>query len=383
MNYGMDSDEILKFHNLLPSKTLNSNRNIKQEFINSEGYILYVSIKTLKQFMFKNKIYNVNMFHTANPNTLGNIRLFISKHQLQISLLSSRYEGSDKKMLFKCLVDGYEWETIWDVIKRFGGCPKCGGLMSPSFEEKKSEIESIKLNIEVLEDCGDNYMLKCRCKIDNNIFSASYHNLKNRNIGGCPVCGHKSRLEKITRTIDEFVHSANIIHNSKYDYSTSIYVDSKTKVSIICPFHGTFQQRPYAHLIGQGCPECMDRRHFNVSVADLNKDDFESIKSKLYIVQCVNGQEKFYKIGLTTRTIKKRFNSKTTMPYDYIIIKEIDCNLYEAIYLEYKLHRLFRQYKYRPKVSFGGETECFSQLDFEKVNNILCNFKNMEELYVR
>lgn len=27
-------------------------------------------------------------------------------------------------------------------------------------------------------------------------------------------------------------------------------------VTIICPIHGEFQQKPYKHLQGQGCPIC-------------------------------------------------------------------------------------------------------------------------------
>ena len=42
-----------------------------------------------------------------------------------------------------------------------------------------------------------------------------------------------------------------------YDYSESIYVNSKTKVIIICKLHGKFKQLSANHIIaGQGCPKC-------------------------------------------------------------------------------------------------------------------------------
>lgn len=57
-------------------------------------------------------------------------------------------------------------------------------------------------------------------------------------------------------TIEEFIDKANCVHNNKYDYSESNYINIKTKIRIICPKHGLFFQRPEDHLNGQGCPEC-------------------------------------------------------------------------------------------------------------------------------
>jgi len=45
-------------------------------------------------------------------------------------------------------------------------------------------------------------------------------------------------------------------HNSKYDYSKVIYVNTETKVCIICPIHGEFMQRPMNHLKNDGCSKC-------------------------------------------------------------------------------------------------------------------------------
>ena len=42
------------------------------------------------------------------------------------------------------------------------------------------------------------------------------------------------------KTTEEFVNEANKIHNGKYDYSKVNYIDSNTKVCIICPIHGEF-----------------------------------------------------------------------------------------------------------------------------------------------
>lgn len=53
-----------------------------------------------------------------------------------------------------------------------------------------------------------------------------------------------------------FIKKSIDIHGDKYDYSLSVYESPKTKVKIICPHHGIFEQMPYSHMNGNGCPHC-------------------------------------------------------------------------------------------------------------------------------
>lgn len=57
-------------------------------------------------------------------------------------------------------------------------------------------------------------------------------------------------------TTDIFIKRAKEIHGERYDYSLVDYVNAKTKIKIICPAHGIFEQIPYNHLSGKGCMEC-------------------------------------------------------------------------------------------------------------------------------
>ena len=41
-----------------------------------------------------------------------------------------------------------------------------------------------------------------------------------------------------------------------YDYTLVKYKNNHEKVTIICPKHGAFHQRPNNHLNGAGCPKC-------------------------------------------------------------------------------------------------------------------------------
>jgi hypothetical protein len=60
--------------------------------------------------------------------------------------------------------------------------------------------------------------------------------------------------ERLTKEI--FIERAKAVHGDKYDYSKVNYVNSRTKVEIVCPVHGSFFQRPKTHLDGKGCKKC-------------------------------------------------------------------------------------------------------------------------------
>lgn len=60
--------------------------------------------------------------------------------------------------------------------------------------------------------------------------------------------------KKITK--EQFIERAKKIHGDKYDYSKVEYINSYTKVCIICLEHGEFWQVPKDHLLGKGCRIC-------------------------------------------------------------------------------------------------------------------------------
>jgi len=67
----------------------------------------------------------------------------------------------------------------------------------------------------------------------------------------CPKCAGKYK------TSEEFIKEAKIKHEDKYDYSKVKYINSNTKIIIICNKHGDFEQLPTSHLSqGCGCPKC-------------------------------------------------------------------------------------------------------------------------------
>ena len=73
---------------------------------------------------------------------------------------------------------------------------------------------------------------------------------------GCPQCGETIRRNKLSLGGETFIARALEAHKGFYDYSRVKYVNAHAKVEIVCPFHGSFFQRPFHHLQNKGCSKC-------------------------------------------------------------------------------------------------------------------------------
>lgn len=73
---------------------------------------------------------------------------------------------------------------------------------------------------------------------------------------GCPFCKREKLRSDRRISLEEFIIRAKGIFNNKYDYSLVEIKNVMTKVKIICPTHGVFEQIPLSHLKGHGCPKC-------------------------------------------------------------------------------------------------------------------------------
>jgi hypothetical protein len=77
------------------------------------------------------------------------------------------------------------------------------------------------------------------------------------------LTGHKcSKCSIINKSLTQhqFINKSIAIHGKKYDYSESIYVNTKTKIKIKCYKHGIFEQEAGEHLRGSGCGICKESK---------------------------------------------------------------------------------------------------------------------------
>jgi hypothetical protein len=105
-----------------------------------------------------------------------------------------------------------------------------------------------------------------------------------------------------TLTTEQWIQNAIKIHGSRFDYSKTIYINSKTKVTIICKEHGEFQQSPGNHTIGFGCKKCTGnhtptREEFieyankvHNNKYDYSKSVYKNTRSKMIINCPIHGE---------------------------------------------------------------------------------------------
>jgi hypothetical protein len=91
--------------------------------------------------------------------------------------------------------------------------------------------------------------LEIECPLHGVFFQSPNTHLKTR---GCFKC----RAKKPKKTHEKFLKEAREIHGDYYEYIEE-YTGVFNEISISCPVHGVFKQRPHNH-VGQkhGCPRC-------------------------------------------------------------------------------------------------------------------------------
>lgn len=171
------------------------------------------------------------------------------------------YTGTKDKVTITCPIHGDFQIIPGDHINLHRGCQKCGNSRK-GLTTKKSNEDFINEAIlkhgttysyENTHYVNSNTKVTITCPKHGDFATDPYHYLHG---GMCPKCAHEKQSVEQTLTKPEFILRARSVHGDKYDYSKVKYVDGKTPVTIICPIHGEFQQKPYYHLAGNGCQSC-------------------------------------------------------------------------------------------------------------------------------
>ena len=203
---------------------------------------------------------------------------------------------------------------------------------------------------------------------------------------GCPTC--KVDLIKTTnrqRVINDlptraakFIKTSTIVHKNKYDYAKVEYKDAFTKVTIICPLHGEFEQTPSNHTQHCGCPVCgVDSLTGGYSAELFEKHpEIKKQQSILYLVKMNNTRNTdpvFLKIGITTQPVNYRLSRCKKEGIHFEIIHEFTLPLFDAFLLEQDILKRFRNDKFFSNDKFDGYTECFKLSALENILLFLGN----------
>jgi uncharacterized C2H2 Zn-finger protein len=127
-------------------------------------------------------------------------------------------------------------------------------LTKEQFINKAVEVHGDKYIYSLVNYVNTTVKVKIICK-EHGIFEQS-PNAHITQEQGCPPCSLKSRSLQRTLTQEQFINTANKVHQFKYTYDKAIYINSFTKIIITCSKHGDFNQLASSHLQGMGCKDC-------------------------------------------------------------------------------------------------------------------------------
>lgn len=122
-------------------------------------------------------------------------------------------------------------------------------LTKDEYIRRCQETHGDKYDYSLVEYYGMNKKIKIICK-KHGLFEQNARNHVNG--CNCKYCVNNN----IKSTKELFIEKSKINHNNKYNYELVDYINCETKIKIICPEHGIFEQRPISHLNGDGCSKC-------------------------------------------------------------------------------------------------------------------------------
>lgn len=189
-----------------------------------------------------------------------------AKYNYKYDYSKVEYVNAKTKVVIVCPVHG-EFEQKPDSHLNSGGCRKCGGTERKTTEEWIAEAKALhgdKYDYSLVnyKTCNDEVEIIC------NTCGAHFPQRPHDHAPsgkGCPECGkkkvaevsRKTQRKKASEAAKRFEARARAIHKDKYDYSRVEYVNRETEVTIICPIHGEFTQKPFVHINRKaGCQKC-------------------------------------------------------------------------------------------------------------------------------
>jgi hypothetical protein len=183
------------------------------------------------------------------------------KHGDKYDYTKTQYKNQKTPIIISCPRHG-EFSQLPDGHLNGTGCPNCGRELSDSRRFSNTD-EFILKSRKIHGNKYDYTPTKYVSARNNVIISCPLHGEFEQkpnthlNGAGCPDCAIQQIKDKQRFTTDEFISMAKDVHGDYYDYSNVNYVNTETKVQIVCPVHGVFSISPKHHISRkQGCPEC-------------------------------------------------------------------------------------------------------------------------------
>jgi hypothetical protein len=226
------------------------------------------------------------------------------------------YKRTHSKVTIRCPTHGEFEQTPAGHLTGWG-CYACGVVnrstnkrlnAGDSFIDKAIAVHGNEYDYSLVDYVNWTKKISIICPIHREFQQSPNDHLSGY---GCPMCGVISSSAHETKTPEQFIMDARLVHKDKYDYSLVTYINTKTKVTILCPIHGEFHQRPNDHLSGYGCPGCVV---VGYSISCINWLESVMSSDDIRIQHKLNGGE--YKIP-ESRYRVDGYCKETTTIYEY------------------------------------------------------------------
>ena len=240
-----------------------------------------------------------------------------------------------------------------------------------SFIEKSNKKHNGKYNYSKVEYINSQRKVCIICPEHGEFWQTPVAHVRGH---GCPICSNHKRGKHTVNT-ENLIERCMKVHNNKYSYEKTKYIDANTKICVTCPVHGDFHILPFNHLGGQGCPKCKGRnltqqevinkfKEIHSNKYDYSKVIFTKMREKVCIIcpehgefwqtpqKHINGQgcpkcgikKRSENSVLDTETFIKRANIIHNNKYDYDLI--YFKNLHSKIKINCPKHGYFEQIAY-------------------------------------
>jgi very-short-patch-repair endonuclease/predicted RNA-binding Zn-ribbon protein involved in translation (DUF1610 family) len=182
------------------------------------------------------------------------------KHNNKFQYLS-HYVDSETLITIECPSHG-KFEMLPHQHLNSFGCRKCGITVrgklkrktQSMFVEEAQKIHNNTYSYEKFVYDGAHIISIITCVLHGDFLMTPHNHIGGKQ--GCPECGRIARNDKRRKPQAQFIEEASKRHNNKYNYSKVVYVNTHTKIDVVCHIHGTFSIDPGSHLIGNGCFKC-------------------------------------------------------------------------------------------------------------------------------
>jgi very-short-patch-repair endonuclease len=220
------------------------------------------------------------------------------------------------------------------------GCPACAGRGKTlnDYITLCNKKHNNKYNYSLVKqiEIDKNEKIEILCPTHGSFKQKASSHLFKR---GCELCGGSKKSSNL-----DFIIKSKNMHGDKYDYSNVEYKNNKTKVKIICPVHGEFEQTPNNHTLGQGCPVCRESKGEKKIREYLVKHGI-NFKRQNKFSTCVN---------------------EKVLPFDFYLPELNTCIEYDG-----KQH-------FEPIKRFGGVEGFEKTKQNDEIKNIFCQTNNIQ-----